>query len=43
VREIPDSGCLLVRPDQHIAYRAFDQPDDPTEALRQALSSLLSR
>jgi len=43
VREIPDDGCLLIRPDQHIAYRAFEQPDQPTEALRQALSTVLSR
>lgn len=43
VREIPDEGCLLVRPDAHIAYRAFDQPDDPTEALQQAVSQLLGR
>ncbi|MGW7685050.1 FAD-dependent monooxygenase [Kribbella sp. NPDC054772] len=43
VREIPDAGCLFVRPDAHIAYRAFDQPDDPTETLRQAVGSLLGR
>jgi 2,4-dichlorophenol 6-monooxygenase len=42
-REIPDEGCLLVRPDAHIAYRAFDQPDDPTDALRQAVSAVLGR
>jgi 2,4-dichlorophenol 6-monooxygenase len=42
-REIPDAGCLLVRPDAHIAYRAFDQPADPTETLKQALSALLGR
>jgi 2,4-dichlorophenol 6-monooxygenase len=42
-REIPDDGCLLVRPDAHIAYRAFDQPDDATEALGQAMRSLLGR
>ncbi|WP_350280347.1 FAD-dependent monooxygenase [Kribbella sp. HUAS MG21] len=43
VREIPDEGCLLVRPDAHIAYRAFEQPEDPTEGLRQALRTLLGR
>ncbi|HEY9335545.1 MAG TPA: FAD-dependent monooxygenase [Kribbella sp.] len=41
VREIPDEGCLLVRPDAHIAYRAFDQPEDATETLRQAVNGLL--
>ncbi|WUJ73468.1 FAD-dependent monooxygenase [Kribbella soli] len=43
VREIPDEGCLLVRPDAHIAYRSFEQPDDPTDALQQAVSALLGR
>ncbi|RZU20170.1 2,4-dichlorophenol 6-monooxygenase [Kribbella rubisoli] len=43
VREIPDEGCLLVRPDAHIAYRSFEQPDDPTGALQQAVSALLGR
>ncbi|MFD3406866.1 FAD-dependent oxidoreductase [Kribbella sp. NPDC058693] len=43
VREIPDEGCLLVRPDAHIAYRSFEQPDDPTDALQQAISALLGR
>ncbi|MFG1816315.1 FAD-dependent oxidoreductase [Kribbella sp. NPDC049174] len=42
-REIPDEGCLLVRPDAHIAYRQFELPDDATEALQQALSTLLGR
>jgi 2,4-dichlorophenol 6-monooxygenase len=43
VREIPDEGCLLMRPDAHIAYRSFEQPDDPTDALQQAVSALLGR
>jgi 2,4-dichlorophenol 6-monooxygenase len=43
VREIPDEGCLLVRPDAHIAYRSFEQPDNPTDALKQAVSALLGR
>lgn len=43
VREIPDDGCLLVRPDAHIAYRSFEQPDDPTDVLKQAVSTLLGR
>jgi 2,4-dichlorophenol 6-monooxygenase len=29
-REIPDQGCLLVRPDAHIAFRASELSDDPT-------------
>jgi len=42
-REIPDAGCLLVRPDAHIAYRSSELPDDATETLQQALSTLLGR
>ncbi|HZX01948.1 FAD-dependent monooxygenase [Kribbella sp.] len=42
-REIPDAGCLLVRPDAHVAYRAFEQPDDPTAALQQAVRAVLGR
>jgi 2,4-dichlorophenol 6-monooxygenase len=43
VREIADNGCLLVRPDAHIAYRASELPADPTEALQSAVSQLLGR
>jgi 2,4-dichlorophenol 6-monooxygenase len=43
LREIPDSGCLVVRPDAHIAYRAAGVPDDPAEALQQAFSAILGR
>ncbi|GAA0577795.1 2,4-dichlorophenol 6-monooxygenase [Kribbella sandramycini] len=43
VREIADDGCLLVRPDAHIGYRASELPADPTEALQQAVSQLLGR
>ncbi|MGW1344576.1 FAD-dependent oxidoreductase [Kribbella sp. NPDC002412] len=42
-REIPDEGCLLVRPDAHIAYRAFDLPEDATDVLEQAMNTLLGR
>lgn len=42
-REIPDEGCLLVRPDAHIAYRAFDLPEDATDALEQVMNTLLGR
>ncbi|TCC53316.1 hypothetical protein E0H75_06305 [Kribbella capetownensis] len=42
-REIPDHGCLLVRPDAHIAFRASELPDDATETLQQAFAQLLGR
>lgn len=41
IREIDDSGALLVRPDRHIAWRAASRPQDPVAALRAALTSVL--
>jgi 2,4-dichlorophenol 6-monooxygenase len=41
LREIADNGCLLVRPDGHIAYRSQHLPEEPTAELRQAVQQLL--
>jgi 2,4-dichlorophenol 6-monooxygenase len=38
---IGERGCLLVRPDQHIAWRAADPPADPARALRDVLQRCL--
>ncbi len=38
-----ECGALLVRPDQHIAWRHNDLPDDPTAALATALDNTLGR
>lgn len=43
VREIGDTGALLVRPDHHIAWRAHELADDPEAVLREALTSVLAR
>ncbi|WP_377320161.1 FAD-dependent oxidoreductase [Pimelobacter simplex] len=43
IREVDESGALLVRPDKHIAWRAPSLPDDPEAALRDALTRLLGR
>jgi 2,4-dichlorophenol 6-monooxygenase len=43
LREIGDRGCVLVRPDQHVAFRSTDLPDDPQRALRAALTRALGR
>ncbi|WP_298937241.1 FAD-dependent monooxygenase [uncultured Ruegeria sp.] len=43
VREITDSGALLVRPDFHIGYRVSNLPNDPASDLTQALSQILGR
>lgn len=41
--EIDDDGALLVRPDQHVAWRAFAAPPDPHASLTQALARALGR
>ena len=43
LREVEEDGVLLVRPDKHIGWRSARLPDDPAEALRAALTRLLSR
>ncbi len=43
LREITDTGCLVVRPDAHIAYRSHTLPEDATAALSDAFQALLSR
>ncbi len=40
--EVGESGCVLVRPDQFVAWRRADLPEDPTGDLRAALSACLS-
>jgi 2-polyprenyl-6-methoxyphenol hydroxylase-like FAD-dependent oxidoreductase len=40
---IGDTGALLVRPDQIIAYRAPALPDEPRKVLAAALRTLLAR
>jgi 2,4-dichlorophenol 6-monooxygenase len=41
--EISDTGCLLVRPDQHVAWRSADMAADAEAELRRALTTVLSR
>ncbi|MFG2475842.1 FAD-dependent oxidoreductase [Streptomyces fagopyri] len=43
LREVEESGVLLVRPDKHIAWRATTLPENPEDQLRQALLSILGR
>jgi len=42
LRGVGDRGALLVRPDQHVAWRADDLPDDPEQALAGALHRVLA-
>ncbi|MFJ5268501.1 FAD-dependent oxidoreductase [Streptomyces sp. NPDC088358] len=43
LREVEESGVLLVRPDKHIGWRAMTLPENPEDQLRQALLSILGR
>ena len=43
VREIDEDGALLVRPDKFIGWRSMSLPVAPDQALRAALTALLSR
>jgi 2,4-dichlorophenol 6-monooxygenase len=43
VREIQDGGAVLVRPDNHVAYRAAAPVSDPVDALAAALGAVLAR
>jgi 2,4-dichlorophenol 6-monooxygenase len=42
-REISDAGAVLVRPDQHVGWRAASLPAEPAGALRDALARILGR
>ena len=43
LREVEESGALLVRPDKHIAWRAMSLPEDPGAALGEAVATLLGK
>ncbi|WP_424970172.1 FAD-dependent oxidoreductase [Dinoroseobacter sp. S76] len=41
-REITDSGCILVRPDHHVAWRADSLSADPQADLKRVLTQILA-
>ena len=43
IREVEEDGVLLVRPEQAHRLRSMTMPEDPEQALRNALGSMLSR
>ncbi|MEU5264405.1 FAD-dependent monooxygenase [Amycolatopsis sp. NPDC021455] len=43
LREVTESGCVLVRPDAHVGWRACELPADPEKDLTEALARLLDR
>ena len=42
-REVEEDGCIVVRPDGHVAWRSHSMVDDPVAALSSALRSVLAR
>jgi 2,4-dichlorophenol 6-monooxygenase len=42
-REVDEAGCVLVRPDGHVAWRALTLAADPESALLDALARVLGR
>jgi 2,4-dichlorophenol 6-monooxygenase len=42
-REVAESGCVLVRPDQHVAWRAEELSDNPEADLTRVLTAVLHR
>ncbi|MEO1112544.1 MAG: FAD-dependent monooxygenase [Pseudomonadota bacterium] len=42
-REVSDRGCVLVRPDQHVAWRSTGLTGDPAGDLRRVFSKILAR
>src|ERR1700733_1951803 len=43
VREITDEGAILVRPDNHVAWRSMGGSEAPADVLADALSRILDR
>ncbi|WP_329025245.1 FAD-dependent monooxygenase [Streptomyces sp. NBC_00690] len=42
LRETTERGCLLIRPDRHIAWRSHDLTTNPEQQLRTALDQILA-
>jgi 2,4-dichlorophenol 6-monooxygenase len=43
LREVAEDGCVLVRPDAHVAWRAQSLPDDPAGTLEAIVRLVLDR
>jgi 2,4-dichlorophenol 6-monooxygenase len=43
LREVAENGCVLVRPDAHVGWRAHTRVDDAAAELRRALELILDR
>ncbi len=42
-RECGDSGCILVRPDQHVCWRSFEIVTSPAAELTRVMNAVLAR
>ncbi len=42
IRDTADAGCVLVRPDHHVAWRAATLPADPVAELRRVMATILA-
>jgi 2,4-dichlorophenol 6-monooxygenase len=42
-REITDTGCVLTRPDQHVAWRCDAMTETPADDLRRVFKKILAR
>ena len=43
LREVDEDGCVLVRPDAHVAWRSARLVEDPERALTEVLCRVLAR
>ena len=43
LREVGEDGCVLVRPDAHVAWRSAGLSEDPAASLTDALRAVLAR
>ena len=43
LRQVGDDGAVLVRPDNHVAWRSPDRPENPEGALAEAVKTILGR
>jgi 2,4-dichlorophenol 6-monooxygenase len=43
LREVGDAGCVLVRPDHHVAWRSLDRVSNPAGELTRVLSTVFRR
>jgi 2,4-dichlorophenol 6-monooxygenase len=42
-REVGEGGCVLVRPDAHVAWRSAGLAEDPAAELHRVLRTVLAR